>query len=317
MPAFRVRGEQVELAAPGVDINSTQLGRGYIEFNGTSMAAPHAAGAAALVIAAGITDTNGNGIADEVRATLTAAALDLGDSGRDPHYGFGLVQADAAVAAVGPAGPPEPGVYVTLSTDKSEYVIATDIVAELTAVVTDENGDAVSGLVAIDFVTTLAPNGGSAVAVIASFEELATAGTYTADLDISTGDGAYTVEVTALSGTDTASFTVSPESTPSEGTATVDSITYATSGGRNNKKHLLITIAIDNNGSPVSGAIVSIIVSKNGAYYGAANGTTGTDGTVTFIASNARKGCYDTLVAAVLADGLPWDGSSPVNQFCK
>ena len=65
------------------------------------MASPHVAGTAALIIGAGVTDANGNGrINDEVREILTTTALDLGASGRDPFYGFGLVNASAAVAAV-------------------------------------------------------------------------------------------------------------------------------------------------------------------------------------------------------------------------
>ena len=48
-------GPDVELAAPGVGINSTLLGGGYDEDKGTSMASPHVAGTAAWVIAAGIT----------------------------------------------------------------------------------------------------------------------------------------------------------------------------------------------------------------------------------------------------------------------
>lgn len=97
--SFSSTGPQVELAAPGVAINSTKLGGGYIEFNGTSMASPHVAGTAALVIAAGITDANGNGrINDEVRSRLDQTADDLGKPGLDPQYGFGLVDADEAAA---------------------------------------------------------------------------------------------------------------------------------------------------------------------------------------------------------------------------
>src|SRR5690625_766700 len=46
---FAAIGPEIELAAPGVDIESTCLGGGTCMDAGTSMAAPHVAGAAALL----------------------------------------------------------------------------------------------------------------------------------------------------------------------------------------------------------------------------------------------------------------------------
>jgi subtilisin family serine protease len=98
--SFSSRGPEVELAAPGVSINSTYKGGTYKVLSGTSMASPHAAGTAALVIASGVTDTNGNGLVnDEVRAKLQTTADDLGTAGIDNSYGYGLV--DAQEAATG------------------------------------------------------------------------------------------------------------------------------------------------------------------------------------------------------------------------
>ena len=315
-PCFSSTGPAVELSAPGVSINSTKLGGGYVEFNGTSMASPHVAGAAALVIAAGISDTNGDGrINDEVRQVLNDTAEDLGDTGRDNKYGWGLVSAAAAVAAVGPT---EPAVKVAVSTDKSNYINGEDMTAVLAAAVTDENGDVISGLDASSFATTL--NG---VAVAVTFSETATLGTYTGSLDISSlADGSYTVETIAtdtrgVSGNGSATFTVGPA--PTEATiASVNSINYATSGGKNNDKHLSVTaVVVDNLGSPVISASVSITLSHDSGKSWNGTGTTGTDGAVTFALKNAPSGCYETTVTNVVAEGLTWDGLTPTNGICK
>ncbi len=96
-----------EVAAPGVDINSTWPGGGYNVISGTSMATPHVSAVVALMQAArmakglpvlppGSFDDTGN---DTVRGILHSTAKDLGSPGYDSLYGYGAVQADAAVAA--------------------------------------------------------------------------------------------------------------------------------------------------------------------------------------------------------------------------
>ncbi len=52
LSSFSNHGGAVDLAAPGTSIRSTVRGGGYEFFNGTSMAAPHVTGAAALIAAA-------------------------------------------------------------------------------------------------------------------------------------------------------------------------------------------------------------------------------------------------------------------------
>lgn len=88
------------LEPPGLDIfqmtftNSPRrfgLPDGYI---GTSMAAPHASATAALVIASGILGPKPTPGAVERRLELTAR--DLGPAGKDPHYGWGRIDAARA-----------------------------------------------------------------------------------------------------------------------------------------------------------------------------------------------------------------------------
>jgi subtilisin family serine protease len=99
--SFSSTGPSVAVAAPGVSIYSTYRGGGYATMSGTSMACPHVAGTAALVIAAGF------GTPAAVRSQITGTALDLGATGLDPSYGYGLDQADLAVGGV-PSPPPAP-----------------------------------------------------------------------------------------------------------------------------------------------------------------------------------------------------------------
>ena len=65
---------------------------GYYFFQGTSMATPHVSGVAALLLAKGNATTP-----DQVRTALQNTAKDLGALGRDDTYGWGLVNAYAAL----------------------------------------------------------------------------------------------------------------------------------------------------------------------------------------------------------------------------
>jgi serine protease len=72
---------------------------GYEAWDGTSMAAPHVSGVAALVWSYNPALSN-----VDIRNALTGTALELGTAGRDNSYGYGLVQAKAALNALGGGG---------------------------------------------------------------------------------------------------------------------------------------------------------------------------------------------------------------------
>jgi len=106
--------------------------------------------------------------------------------------------------------------------------------------------------------------------------------------------------------------------TPPAGTVSVESITYATTGGRNQDRHLLVTVTLKDNAEVVvSGASVSIDLHLGSTIFDSATGTSGDNGTVTFQYNNAPSGTYTTTVTNVSADGLTWDGNTPTNSFNK
>ncbi|MBI5545615.1 MAG: S8 family serine peptidase [Deltaproteobacteria bacterium] len=99
LASFSQRNAQVDLAAPGVAVLSTvpwtadgRAGSGYESWSGTSMAAPHVSGVAALVWS-----QNPGWTQAQIRQALEATAEDLGPAGRDDGFGFGLVRAGAAL----------------------------------------------------------------------------------------------------------------------------------------------------------------------------------------------------------------------------
>ena len=82
----------VEVAAPGVDILSTVPG-GYGTMSGTSMAAPHVSGVAAVLMwQKGLS-------AAATRSLLSSSSDDLGPAGKDTCFGAGRVNLARAAAA--------------------------------------------------------------------------------------------------------------------------------------------------------------------------------------------------------------------------
>ncbi|MBN2644921.1 MAG: S8 family serine peptidase [Desulfuromonadaceae bacterium] len=136
------RGSSLDLTAPGGDTSVDQDGDGYPDgilqqtfgddpaafdyyfYQGTSMAAPHVSGVAALLISQDPSRTP-----NEIRAILQESATDLGQPGWDPDYGWGRLDAAAALNPVAVSNtrpvakivaPPDGEEDVALSFDGSE-----------------------------------------------------------------------------------------------------------------------------------------------------------------------------------------------------
>lgn len=83
-----------DISGPGAQVLSSVPGPAIASFNGTSMAAPHVAGAAALVFSAAPA-LKGDPFA--VRSILLGTIEDYGEAGRDQRFGFGRLDALSSV----------------------------------------------------------------------------------------------------------------------------------------------------------------------------------------------------------------------------
>jgi serine protease len=129
-------GATLDIVAPGGDTTVDQNNDGYVDgilqqtfgtsrsafnyyfYQGTSMATPHVAAAAALVIGKGTALTP-----DAVRNVLQSTADDLGVAGRDNTYGYGLLNVASALGATATVTPPvvpPPPANVTVFSDSFE-----------------------------------------------------------------------------------------------------------------------------------------------------------------------------------------------------
>ncbi len=198
--SFSSTGPAVELIAPGSSILSTLPGNSYGTYSGTSMASPHVAGVAALVLAAdpGLSNV-------QIRAILQETAEDLGRSAN--QQGYGLVRADLAVRAVGEVEPPPPPEEYDLTISSGAGGSVTEpgegTFTYEEGTVVDLVATADSGYVFVEWTgdtgtiadvnsasTTITMNGD--YSITANFEEKPPATYY--DLTVSSGDGGSVTE---------------------------------------------------------------------------------------------------------------------------
>jgi subtilisin len=101
--SYSSHGSAMDFAAPGSGISSTMPGGGYGSKSGTSMAAPHATGVVALLLA-----QNPSLTLEQLKDKLQLGALDIGTAGWDEYTGWGLLQAVASLGGGTPPPPPPP-----------------------------------------------------------------------------------------------------------------------------------------------------------------------------------------------------------------
>lgn len=90
--SYSTTGDHITLVAPGASIYTTSTGSNYATVSGTSFAAPQVAGACALIWSVAPDLTN-----NQVREILIQSTTDLGKTGKDSIFGYGLLNIEKAV----------------------------------------------------------------------------------------------------------------------------------------------------------------------------------------------------------------------------
>lgn len=283
--SFSSIGSEVELAAPGVNIYSTYIGGAYGTMSGTSMACPHVSGVAALYIASSPGSTP-----EQVRLALRTSAEDLGATGKDNLYGYGLVDAEKAV----------------LGTTNGNN-LTPPATGDITGTVTDAD----TGL----------PIGGATVTADGSSTYTVSNGTYTlVDLPV----GSYTV-IASATGYDSqlktadvfegqttdVDFALTPSTTPT-GTMHVAEIDmWYEMKGPNYWIYTKVTI-VDAVGVAVPEATVYLEITLPDNSKPSGSRMTGRDGTVTFKLKSRQTGTYTSTVTDVVKDNWTYDSGANV-----
>jgi subtilisin family serine protease len=99
--SFSNRGAHVSISGPGVGVLSTYWDDTYASLSGTSMATPHVAGVAALVLSRNSALSPAQ-VGNILRSTAKPLRDAPGDLVPNDNYGYGLVQAAEAVRQAGP-----------------------------------------------------------------------------------------------------------------------------------------------------------------------------------------------------------------------
>jgi len=261
-----------------------QPASGYEAWDGTSMATPHVSAVAALVWSWDPTLTN-----VEIRNALTATAQDLGTAGRDVYYGYGLVQARAALEYLGYGGTTNTAPALTINSPVNNSTFTEGQTITFTGTATDVE----DGLISNNIVWTL---NGMTLFTGASFTKSdLPIGTHTIDASITdSGNLATTKQVTV---------TITPTNVEQTLVATITT----NKGSYINNEKVTVTVTVkDQNGGAVSSASVSVKLTPPSGTATTYTGTTGTTGVYSFsYRINTRKtgtGTY-TLLATVSKTG--------------
>ncbi len=267
---------------------------GYESWSGTSMATPHVTGVAALLWSEIPTATN-----EEIREAMDATALDLGTSGRDEIFGFGLIQAKSALDyLIGDSPNTAPVVTITAPADGIGVEEHTSLIFTGSAL-DAEDGDISEAIEWSSNLDGYLGSGAGVTAVLSKGDHRITAGA---------SDSGN------LSGTDEVAVFVTDE--------VADKVlTVAASTNKENYANfeiVYITVKVIDGDAAVANATVTITVTTANNTVKTSSGVTDADGRTffkyrIFIRKNG-SGTY-RVDAAAHSDGYPEESSAPAIFF--
>ncbi|WP_256623778.1 S8 family serine peptidase [Methanolobus chelungpuianus] len=295
-------GEALDIMAPGGDTAIDQNGDGYVDgilqqtfsvrptnfgyyfYQGTSMATPHVAGVAALLIANGATGP------DNVRAAIQDTARDIYGKGWDAGSGHGIVDAYAALTYATTVQPPVNQAPTARMTINPSSAYAGENITFDASGSTDSDGDISSYSWA--FGDGYTGNGATAQHAYSA------AGTYNVTLTVTDNSGDTGIA------TGTVSISEIPVSQAID--VAVSVVTETRSAGKNLFVSGKATVNVKSNGEAVQGAVV------NGHWSIATSdidtATTGADGTATVL-SDSVKYKTGTLTFTFTVDSVTINGT--------
>jgi len=278
---------------------------GYYFYQGTSMATPHVSGVAALVYSLGVTSP------DDIRNILQSTAIDLGDPGWDEYYGYGLINAYAAVQAAGGTPTNQPPTC-TLSANPTSGEAPLTVTFSMSA--SDSDGAIASWELDVDSDGT-AEYSGSGEPPATQDYTYNNAGTYTAKLTVWDDAGA--------SSSDTADITVTSPPSPSASMYVWDISWSVSYKGPNADLAFTTTVRWDSDGDGVAEA-TDEVVSDATVYATLTNldtgdswsfsGTTDANGQVTFDVFKPPSGNFEAKVTDMTHATYTYDPAMDVDN---
>jgi subtilisin family serine protease len=288
-------GAAIDLAAPGVNIYSTYPGGGYATMSGTSMSAPHVAGAVALYIAAHGRATNAAGVYSVRRALINLAQPQSAWGAAntlDPDTNHeGLVY----VANIAPAGNNSPVVAISSPASGSSFAYNSNITF------TGSANDAEDGNLGASLAWTSSING--LIGTGGSFIRILSPGTHTITASVTDSGGK----------TASASVSITVLSPPSQ-TLSVSVVTDKSNYVNRNRVYITATVAVGTNRAAGAAAHLDLTTADGG--HVSSDTTSDANGIARFQYSvNAKRDGVGIYSAKVTASKAGYNSGSGTATF--